>query len=94
MERETRFTADVLNAAAERLKGIVEEAGSFAEVVDALGWSTLGTAELADEEYHRVSSLAPSGYEQIALAFRDGLLLGALAADVALEQSFGIGVTC
>lgn len=90
MERETRFTAEVLDAAARRFRRLVEETGSVPAVAEELSWSTLGTAELADEEYDRVCLLVPSGYGQVTEAFRDGLLIGALAADIALERSFGI----
>ena len=101
MKRETRFTMEVLGEAVRRLNvtkdAALEEVGqgpqSGQEVFDALGWAALAVNELAQAEVDVVHGLGVGNHDTgLMVSFWDGLLLGAIAADIVWEKSFGIEV--
>lgn len=99
--RETRFTAEILEIAARRLNAIKERLdaedpaghdGQGVALVNELGWAVMGVAEMADDEVAQITALIEPE-SRLVTAFVDGLLLGALAADITYERSHGL-TTC
>jgi hypothetical protein len=98
--RETRFTVDVLEQAIERLLTVKDRCmedsdleghvAQGAAILDDLAWSTIAVYEAADLETSNLLEVVDSRVEQISTAFVDGLLLGALCADISYERSLGL----
>lgn len=103
MQGEIRFTAEVLAEACQRLEadkeriqdelGMTENAG--AAMTAHLGWDPDALDLLGSDECDAVFDVAggPNDVDEetrLILSFWDGLLLGAIAADISWERSFGI----
>lgn len=104
-ERETRFTHDVIavacdrvnRAKAEALEHYATEAGAGGATLESFGWGDLNTYEFAED--HVTELLSGTAHiedpeERLAVAIRsavlDGLMVGAVAADVTYEIAAGL----
>lgn len=100
--RETRFTAEVLAEAKKRLDALhteSEDLGADSPEVQ-LAWSVFAAEELAIDytctqtlRRARMGGHSPDLTAQVAMAFCDGMLLGALAADICYERSLGLDLS-
>lgn len=94
--RDTRFTVDVLEEAVRRLNAAKDEVtdpdtASSAEgvqILESLGWAPMGVAEIAMDEAAQVKGLG--GDSPVITAFLDGVMLGAICADVTYERALGL----
>lgn len=94
--RETRFTVDVLEEGVRRLNAAKDEVESAdaptstegLRILEALGWAPMGVAEIAMNEADELKTHEVDS--EPVTAFIDGLMLGALCADVTYEQAMGL----
>lgn len=87
--RETRFTADVIAEAKKRLDALTADEDSTIVPQEVLGWSTFAGEEAALNYADDRVLIPATDRNRVASAFLDGMMMGAVAADVTYERVLG-----